>query len=123
MPLAEQHTSIIKRIANELDFFYCGISEARFLEEEALRLEKWLNSNFHGQMRYMENYFDKRLDPRLLVDGAKSVVTLLLNYFPEKKVQQEDNFRISTYAYGEDYHTVIKDKLKCFMDTIRTGIS
>jgi epoxyqueuosine reductase len=122
MPLAERHTSIVKRIANELDFFYCGISKARFLEEEAPHLEQWLNSNFHGQMWYMENYFDKRLDPRLLVDGAKSVVTLLLNYFPEKKVQHEDNFRFSTYAYGEDYHTVIKDKLKCFMDTIRTEI-
>lgn len=90
----------------------CGISKAEFLEEEAPRLEKWLNSNHHGEMGYMENHFDKRLDPRLLVEGAKSVVSLTLNYFtPEKQVDSEAP-KISKYAYGTDYHTVIKEKLK-----------
>lgn len=93
---------------------YCGISKADFLEEEAPRLERWLNQNMHGQMHYMENHFDKRLDPRLLVDGAKTVVSLLLNYYPAKEDQQqdEDTYKISKYAYGTDYHFVIKDKLK-----------
>ncbi len=90
---------------------YCGISKADFLEEEAPRLERWLNQNMHGKMHYMENHFDKRLDPRLLVDGAKTVVSLLLNYFPEEQ-QKEDTYKISKYAYGTDYHFVIKDKLK-----------
>lgn len=81
----------------------CGISKAGFLETEAPRLESWLKSNSHGQMSYMENHFDKRLDPTLLVDDAKSVVSLLLNYFPEQN-QIEDTFKISKYAYGTDYH-------------------
>lgn len=91
---------------------YCGVSKAEFLEEEAPRLERWLNQNMHGQMHYMENHFDKRLDPRLLVEGAKSVVSLLLNYFPEETQAEEDTYKISKYAYGTDYHFVIKDKLK-----------
>jgi epoxyqueuosine reductase len=88
----------------------CGISKAGFLEKEAPRLEKWLKNNSHGQMTYMENHFDKRLDPTLLVDGAKSVVSLLLNYYPSE-LQREDSYKISKYAYGQDYHFVIKDKL------------
>ncbi|WP_439881415.1 tRNA epoxyqueuosine(34) reductase QueG [Pontibacter sp. MBLB2868] len=108
----EKNTYLIKQKAQELGFMYCGVSKADFLEEEAPRLERWLNQNMHGQMRYMENHFDKRLDPRLLVDGAKSVVSLLLNYFPEEKQPEEGTYKISKYAYGTDYHFVIKDKLK-----------
>lgn len=100
---------------------FCGVSKAEFLEEEAPRLEKWLNSNFHGNMSYMENHFDKRLDPRLLVDGAKSVVSLALNYFPEK-IQTNDSYKLSKYAYGEDYHFIIKWKLKELMKFIQTEI-
>lgn len=99
----------------------CGISKAGFLETEAPRLEKWLNSNSHGQMSYMENHFDKRLDPTLLVDDAKSVVSLLLNYFPEQN-QIEDTFKISKYAYGTDYHLVIKEKLKELLYSINENI-
>ena len=99
----------------------CGISKAGFLENEAPRLENWLNSNQNGQMSYMENHFDMRLDPTLLVDGAKSVVSLLLNYYPEQ-LQNSDSFKISKYAYGEDYHFVIKDKLKEFLYSIQSNI-
>ena len=99
----------------------CGISKADFLEDEAPRLEKWLNDNMHGEMSYMENHFDKRLDPRLLVPGAKSVVSLLYNYFPEEE-QKPDTFKISKYAFGKDYHWVIKDKLKEFLHRISEEI-
>ncbi len=99
----------------------CGISKAGFLETEAPRLESWLKSNSHGQMSYMENHFDKRLDPTLLVDDAKSVVSLLLNYFPEQN-QIEDTFKISKYAYGTDYHLVIKEKLKELLYSINENI-
>ena len=95
----------------------CGISKAGFLEQEAPRLENWLNNNRNGQMAYMENNFDKRLDPTLLVDDAKSVVSLLLNYYPDE-VQNQDSYRISKYAYGQDYHFVIKDKLKELLNSI-----
>lgn len=91
---------------------FCGISKAHFLEEDAPRLEKWLNENRHGKMSYMENHFDKRLDPRLLVDDAKSVISLALNYFPEKSQEDKNAPKISKYAYGNDYHHVIKSKLK-----------
>ena len=99
----------------------CGISKAGFLEEEAPRLEAWLNQNRHGQMQYMENHFDKRLDPTKLVEGSKSVISLLLNYYPQQ-LQTEDSYKISKYAYGTDYHFVIKDKLKellhCIQETV-----
>src|ERR1700758_1624026 len=117
----EKHTALIKQTAKQLGFDYCGISKAGFLEEEAPRLETWLGKNMHGEMKYMENYFDKRLDPRLLVEGARSVVSLLLNYFPGES-NQSQSFRqaqtdkkqigtpkISKYAYGTDYHFVIKE--------------
>ena len=100
---------------------YCGISQADFLEEEAPRLENWLNRQMQGQMHYMENHFDKRLDPRLLVEGAKSVVSLLLNYYPPEK-QDPQAYQISKYAYGQDYHFVIKDKLKSLLQYIREEI-
>ena len=99
----------------------CGISKAGFLEEEAPRLENWLNKNQNGQMAYMENNFDKRLNPTLLVDDAKSVVSLLLNYYPEKE-QIQDSFKISKYAYGKDYHFVIKEKLKELLFSIQENI-
>ena len=99
----------------------CGISKASFLEKEAPRLEKWLKNNSHGQMSYMENHFDKRLNPTLLVDGAKSVVSLLLNYYPSE-LQKEDSYKISKYAYGQDYHFVIKEKLKELLFSIQEQI-
>ena len=99
----------------------CGISQAGFLELEAPRLEDWLNKNHQGQMGYMENHFDKRLNPTLLVDDSKSVVSLLLNYYPSK-FQTSDSFKISKYAYGQDYHFVIKEKLKEFLHSIQENI-
>lgn len=99
----------------------CGVSQADFLEAEAPRLESWLKKEMHGEMAYMENHFDKRLDPRLLVDGAKSVVSLLLNYYPSE-IQNSDTYKISKYAYGQDYHFVIKDKLKDLLKFIQTEI-
>ena len=109
---SSKHTTLIKAEAKRLGFDYIGISKADFLEEEAPRLENWLNNNMHGQMSYMQNYFDKRLDPRLLVPGAKSVISLLLNYYPSEKQEDDTAPKISKYAYGKDYHHVIKDKLK-----------
>lgn len=117
----EKYTQFIKQKAQDLGFSYCGISQATFLEEEAPRLESWLKNNMHGEMKYMENHFDKRLDPRLLVPGAKSVVSLLLNYFPSEQ-QNQDSYKISKYAYGEDYHFVIKDKLKDLLHFINDEI-
>ena len=104
-------TQIIKAESKRLGFLSCGISKAGFLEQEASRLENWLNDQMNGQMIYMENHFDKRLDPTKLVDDAKSVVSLLLNYYPDNE-QITDSFKISKYAYGQDYHFVIKEKLK-----------
>lgn len=116
-----KHTAFIKAEAKRLGFMSCGISKAGFLEEEAPRLESWLKQNMHGEMQYMENYFDKRLDPTKLVEGSKSVISLLLNYYPEHK-QREDSYKISKYAYGRDYHFVIKDKLKEFLHNIQETI-
>lgn len=101
---------------------FCGISEATFLVEEAPRLEAWLKQGMQGEMRYMENHFDKRLDPRLLVDGAKSVISLALNYFTEDHQADTSGPKISKYAYGTDYHFVIKDKLKELMNSISQNI-
>src|SRR3954463_7221052 len=101
-------TRIVKEEAKRLGFDYCGISKAEFLEEEAPRLEKWLNEKMHGEMTYMENHFDMRLDPTKLVPGAKSVVSLLMNYYPEEKQVDTAAPKISKYAFGEDYHLVIK---------------
>ncbi len=106
-----KYTQLIKTEAKRLGFISCGISRAGFLEKEAPRLVNWLNENRHGEMRYMEDHFDKRLDPTKLVEGSKSVISLLLNYFPHK-AQREDSYKISKYAFGTDYHFVIKDKLK-----------
>jgi epoxyqueuosine reductase len=112
---------LIKAEAQLLGFLSCGISKAGFLEEEAPRLENWLNNQMNGQMSYMENHFDKRLNPTLLVDGAKSVISLLLNYYPSE-IQNESSYKISKYAYGQDYHHVIKEKLKELLHFIQTEI-
>lgn len=117
----QKYSAFIKNEAKRLGFMSCGISKAGFLEEEAPRLETWLNQNRHGQMQYMENHFDKRLDPTLLVEGSKSVISLLLNYYPEEK-QTEGTFKISKYAYGQDYHFVIKEKLKELLHSINSTI-
>jgi len=116
-----KYTTQIKTEAKRLGFLSCGISKADFLEEEAPRLEQWLKKNMQGEMTYMENHFDKRLDPRKLVEGSKSVISLLLNYYPEEK--QEDNaYKISKYAYGQDYHHVIKTKLRQLQEFITQEI-
>jgi len=118
---ANNYSGFIKQEAKRLGFDFCGISKVEFLAEEAPRLEKWLKENKHGQMAYMQNYFDKRLDPRLLVDGAKSVISLLYNYYPEQK-QNESAPKISKYAFGKDYHEVIKDKLNEFLFSLKQEI-
>ncbi|TPN86045.1 tRNA epoxyqueuosine(34) reductase QueG [Aquimarina algicola] len=117
-----QYTQLIKDKAKRLGFLSCGVSKAEFLEQEAPRLEKWLNQNMHGEMKYMENHFDKRLDPTKLVEGSKSVVSLLLNYFPSAGQQDPEAPKISKYAYGTDYHFVIKDKLKQLLFFIQEEI-
>lgn len=116
-----KYTNLIKAEAKRLGFLSCGISKAEFLEEEAPRLEAYLNKNWQGEMHYLENYFDKRLDPTKLVPGSKSVISLLLNYYPQEK-QREDTYQVSKYAYGRDYHFVIKDKLKSLLNTMRDEI-
>ncbi len=116
-----KHTQIIKQEAKRLGFDFCGISKADFLEEEAPKLEAWLKVGMHGKMEYMENHFDKRLNPTLLVEGAKSVVSLLYNYYPEQ-TQNTEAPKISKYAYGSDYHEVIKEKLKEFLNTLKEKI-
>lgn len=121
MNAKEKYTKIIKEEAKRLGFLSCGISKAGFLEKEAPRLENWLNNNRNGQMSYMENHFDKRLNPTLLVDDAKSVISLLLNYYPSE-FQNIDSYKISKYAYGQDYHFVIKEKLKEILHFIRAEI-
>lgn len=118
----EKNTAIIKQKAKELGFFFCGISKADFLEEDARHLEAYLKNNYQGNMSYLENHYDKRLDPRLLVDNAKSVVSLLMNYSPEESQSEESPVKISKYAYGEDYHFIIKDKLKEFFQFIQDEI-
>lgn len=116
------YSKLIKNEAQRLGFMQCGIAKAEFLEEEAPRLEKWLVNNYHGEMAYMENHFDKRLDPRLLVEGAKSVISLSLNYFPKECQSDPEAPKISKYAYGSDYHTVIKNKLFELLNFIRENI-
>lgn len=118
------YTQLIKSLATELGFSYCGISKAEFLAEEAPKLEAWLKRNYQGKMSYLENHFDKRLDPTLLVPGAKSVVSLIYNYYPKEDLAKKNpaGFKIAKYAYGEDYHTIVKDKLKEFLNRIEEEI-
>ena len=119
---ATKNSSFIKQVASELGFSFCGISKAQFLEEEAPRLEEWLNRGYQGKMGYLENHFDKRLDPAKLVPGAKSVVSLVYNYYPEKTHQSDSKPKIAKYAYGQDYHFVIKEKLKTFITRVQEKI-
>lgn len=119
---AEFATHIVKKTAQQIGFSFCGIAKAEFLDAEAKHLENWLKNGLHGDMQYMENHFDKRLNPSLLVPGAKSVISLMLNYFPENELLSTNTPKISRYAYGEDYHHVIKDKLFQMVEQLRTEI-
>ena len=118
---ALHHTRLIKRFSQDLGFDHCGIAKAEQLDEDARRLEKWLSKGMHGQMGYMENHFDLRIDPTKLVPGARSVITLLMNYFPGQQ-QQTDGPKISKYAYGNDYHEVIRARLKTLLALINEQI-
>ncbi|MCK5702245.1 MAG: tRNA epoxyqueuosine(34) reductase QueG, partial [Cyclobacteriaceae bacterium] len=118
----EKHTQLIKQKALALGFDYCGISKAEKLVEEEVKLESWLSKGFHGKMAYMENHFDLRLDPRKLVPGAKSVISLLYNYYPEQEAQAQSKYKIAKYAYGKDYHFVLKEKLKEFLSYLQEEI-
>ena len=115
-------SQFIKAQAAALGFSFCGISKAGFLEEEAPRLEEWLKQNHQGKMSYLENHFEKRLDPTVLVPGAKSVISLIYNYYPAKDLAQTGQPKVAKYAYGEDYHGVVKDKLKALTANIRETI-
>lgn len=112
---------MIKQLAAELGFSFCGIAKVEKLDDDARRLESWLNKGMHGSMQYMERYFDMRIDPSKLVPGAKSVITLLLNYFPKEK-QNDDALKISKYAYGKDYHEVIREKLNHLIELIKQNV-
>ncbi|MFC2125445.1 tRNA epoxyqueuosine(34) reductase QueG [Bacteroidota bacterium] len=118
----EQASRIVKNIARGLGFDFCGISRAEFLENQAPKLEHWLSQGYSGKMTYMGNHFDKRLDPTLLVPGAKSVVSLMYNYYPDEKMNLNSDYKISQYAYGKDYHNVIRKKLKSFITRIKEQI-
>ena len=116
--MPEKNTILIKNIAKQLGFDYCGIAKAEKLNDDARRLEDWLKKGMHGNMQYMENYFDQRIDPALLVPGAKSVITLLFNYYP-KETQPPAAAKIAKYAYGNDYHDVIRQKLKQLLSLLK----
>jgi epoxyqueuosine reductase len=118
----EKNTHLIKALAMEAGFGYCGISKSEFLEEDATRLDHWLSNNYHGRMGWMENHYDKRLNPNLLVPGAKSVISLMLNYYTSQKQTDPLAPKISKYAYGEDYHKVIKDKLYAMLLKMKASI-
>lgn len=118
----EHYKTAIEQEALRLGFMACGFSKARFLEEEAPRFEEWLKRNYHGEMGWLANHFDKRLDPRKLVPGSKSVITVLLNYYPAEQQKDPNAPKIAKYAYGEDYHFIIKDKLKDLLGFIRENI-
>jgi epoxyqueuosine reductase len=120
--IAQEYTKKIKQKALELGFSAIGISKAEFLEKESGQLKEWLDKGFHGEMQYMENHFEKRTDPRKLVDGAKSVISVLYNYYPEKQ-QRKDTYQISKYAYGKDYHYVVKEKLFQLLEYINKEIT
>lgn len=120
--LKKQQTNFIKTKAIELGFSFCGISKAEFLKDEAPLLEEWLKRGYQGKMSYLENHFDKRLDPGLLVPGARSVISLIYNYFPAKDLAGKNEFKIAKYAYGEDYHTVVKDKLRVLLESIQQEV-
>ena len=112
-------SKLVKQLAAEEGFQACGIATAGFLEEEAPLLEKWLRNGYHGRMSWMENHFDKRLDPRKLVPGAQSVISLVCSYFPKQEINSPDGYKVARYAYGEDYHHVLKDQLRQLLDRMR----
>lgn len=119
----QERSQLIKAKALEHGFDFCGISKAEFLEKEAPRLEKWLNLNHHGAMGYMANHFDKRLDPTKLVEGAKSVISVLLNYYPAERLPEgKTDLKISKYAYGTDYHDVLKEKLAAMLSSVQAEV-
>ena len=122
MKLKSYYTDYIKTKAIDLGFISCGISKSGFLNDEVERFEKWLKNNYHGKMSYMERNFDKRMDTTKLVEGSKSVISLLYNYYPTERIDNNKNFKISKYAYGRDYHFIIKDKLKTLIDEIRNEV-
>ena len=122
MSQIEQRTDLIKQKAIDLGFLSIGVSKAEMMDAEAKRLESWLNANHHGQMGYMANHFDKRVDPTLLVPGAKSVISLAYNYYTDKIQVDPEAPKISKYAYGKDYHHVVKDKLKELVTYIQSNI-
>ena len=117
----QSNSSFIKTTATALGFEFCGIAKAEYLEEDARRLEQWLANGMHGKMSYMENHFDLRVDPTKLVPGAKSVISLLYNYYPYE-LQNEEAPKVAKYAYGEDYHLFIRKKLNLFFETIQSKI-
>ncbi|MCA0933566.1 tRNA epoxyqueuosine(34) reductase QueG [Lutimonas saemankumensis] len=117
----KKYSQILKLEAKKLGFEACGVAKAEFLSEEAPKLEQWLKQGFHGQMSYMGNHFEKRLDPRKLVPGAKSVISLIYNYFPSE-TQNRDSYQIAKYAYGEDYHQVIRNKLRSLVSILQSSI-
>ncbi|HZF64363.1 MAG TPA: tRNA epoxyqueuosine(34) reductase QueG [Chitinophagaceae bacterium] len=117
----EQHTRLVKQLSARHGFDYCGLARAEPLPDDARRLEKWLKNGLHGSMAYMENYFDLRVDPTKLVPGAKSVITLLKNYYPAKEHEQP-GLKISKYAWGHDYHNVIKEQLKSYISELQDQI-
>ena len=121
MNLKKKYSDFIKNKSIELGFISCGISKSGFLENEIGRFESWLKNNYHGKMSYMERNFDKRMDTTKLVAGSKSVISLLFNYYPSKEINN-DSFKISKYAYGKDYHFIIKDKLKSLLSSMRNEI-
>ena len=118
----KQITQLIRAEAQKLGFSYTGFSKAEPLNDDARKLEAWLNKNMHGKMSYMENHFEMRVDPRKLVPGARSVITLMYNYFTEKKQSDESAPKISKYAFGKDYHFVLKEKLKSLLKIIQQNV-
>src|SRR5690606_27407715 len=121
MASISDHTALVRQFAARLGFDHCGIARAKRLDVDAEKLETWLSKGLHGSMKYMENHFELRVDPTKLVPGARSVITLLLNYFPESE-QKSPDYKISKYAYGQDYHLVIRKKLNELLDLIRQQI-
>lgn len=117
-----KHTTLVKSLAASLGFSYCGIAKAQRLDDDARRLEQWLHKGMHGNMRYMENHFDMRIDPTKLVPGAKSVITLLFNYYPAVVQNSKTTYKISRYAYGKDYHDVIRPKLKILLAQLQAQV-
>ena len=120
--MKKRNSQLIKRLAKQIGFSSCGISRARFLHEEEKNFEDWLNQGYQGTMSYLERNFDKRLDPTKLVPGAKSIISLTFNYFPPKKIFDDNSFLISKYAYGKDYHIIIKDKLKALFSQMKKEV-